>query len=89
MESITALSVLAVLFVAWLVVHRIGRRQKMRRRAVRSSRSDIKRFGFKPKKSARSEMHANEDPTTIMGDLSVRKRPRAKSREKPPARRGK
>ena len=90
MEDRVLLLLLAVLFCTLIVVHRIARRQNMRRRQTRRAGDEQKRFGFKPVRSARSEMRANEDSTTtLMRDLDAKKRPRGRVREKASAPRGK
>jgi hypothetical protein len=72
MEFIIVGSLLAVLLCGLFVVNRATGRDKSRRRSEPGSRREQKRFGFKPVKSARSEMRANDDPTTGMRDADAK-----------------
>jgi hypothetical protein len=67
MEIVYALPLLAALFYALHVVRRIVKRNKARRRLLHSAIGGDARFRFRmPKRSPRSEMRANDDPSTVM-----------------------
>lgn len=67
MEIVYAIPVLAALFYALHVVRRIAKRNKARRRLLHSAIGGDVKFRFrKPKSSPRSEMRANDDPSTVM-----------------------
>lgn len=67
MEIVYAVPVLAALFYALHVVRRTVKRNRARRRLLQSAIGRDARFRFrKPKSSPRSEMRANDDPSTVM-----------------------
>ena len=67
MEIVYALPLLAGLFYALHVVRRIVKRNRARRRLLHSAIGGDARFRFRrPKASPRSEMRANDDPSTVM-----------------------
>ncbi len=67
MEIVYAIPALATLFYALHVVRRIAKRNKARRRLLHSAIGGDAKFRFRrPKRSPRSEMRANDDPSTVM-----------------------
>ncbi len=69
MELTYGLPLLALLIFGLHTVHRMHKRNKARRRLLHSAiGGDALKFKD-PDPSARSEMRAYDDPTTVMGDI--------------------
>ena len=76
MDALYALPVLAALVWAFVVVRRIARREKLRRYQLRRSLNRSSQMGTTGgRASARSEMHAFHDPTTVMDQITKTKPP--------------
>jgi len=70
MEITLGLPLLVGLLYALSVVRKIGRRERLRRLQLQRSTGTCEPFTFsKPAQSARSEMHAYDDPTTVMDQI--------------------
>jgi len=70
MEMTLGLPLLAGLLFALGVVRKIGRRERLRKHRLRRSTGASEPFtSSKPPPSARSEMHAYDDPTTVMDQI--------------------
>ena len=70
MEIVYAIPLLATLVLALYTVNRVAKRNRLRRRMLRSAIGGDKRaLRFKDKESPRSEMRAYSDPSTVMGDI--------------------
>ena len=70
MEIVYAVPLLATLVFALYTVNRVAKRNRLRRRMLRSAIGGDKRpLRFKDKESPRSEMRAYSDPSTVMGDI--------------------
>ncbi len=71
MEIVYAVPLLATLVIALYTVNRVAKRNRLRRRMLRSAIGGDKRdFRFKDKASSpRSEMRAYSDPSTVMGEM--------------------
>ncbi|HQR11167.1 MAG TPA: hypothetical protein PLW68_07555 [Casimicrobiaceae bacterium] len=67
MNPVFAIPILVALACLYYVVRRIAkRREKARRRARRERRELLAPQSFAPRKTKRSEMRTDEDPTTVM-----------------------
>jgi hypothetical protein len=67
MEIVYAVPVLAALFYGLHVVRRAVKRNRARRRLLHSAIGGDAKFRFrKPSSSPRSEMRANDDPSTVL-----------------------
>jgi hypothetical protein len=81
MEMTLGLPLLAGLLYALSVVRKIARRERLRRLQLRRSIGARAPFTFsKPAPSARSEMHAYDDPTTVMEQIRTTTSPARSTR---------
>lgn len=71
MEIVYAVPLLAVLILALHTANRAAKRNRLRRRMLRSAiGGDGRALRFKDKASSpRSEMRASDDPSTVMGEI--------------------
>jgi hypothetical protein len=86
MNALYALPVLAALVWALVVVRRIARREKLRRYQLRRSLNRSSQWGTTSgHASARSEMRAFRDPTTVMEEITKTSPPGEGGRPAPAA----
>jgi hypothetical protein len=77
MNVILVVSLLVAFGCAWYVGRRISRKRALRRRKARRERNEKAGLrSFTPVKTKRSQMHADDDPTTVMERITESK-PRA------------
>jgi hypothetical protein len=71
MEIVYAVPILAMLVFALVTANRVAKRNRLRRRMLKSAIGGDKRaLRFKDKESSqRSEMRAFNDPSTVMGEI--------------------
>ena len=76
MNLVIALPLILVLGVALYAVRRIAQRRVLRRQMERRARNQkTGPRSFTPTKSKRSRMRGDDDPTTIMEQITVSKAP--------------
>ena len=77
MNLIFVVTLLLALGCTWYVGRRIARRRALRRQKARRERNaNAAQRSFAPIKTKRSQMHADDDPTTVMERITETK-PRA------------
>ena len=71
MDIVYAVPILAMLVFALVTANRVAKRNRLRRRLLKSAIGGDKRaLRFKDKESSpRSEMRALNDPSTVMGEI--------------------
>ena len=61
----------------------IARRRRSLQAYTRTRDERLRHATFKDRRTTRAEMRANEDPTTVMGQMSSQPRPRKGDRRRP------
>ena len=84
MNLVIALPLIIALGVALYAVRRIAQRRVLRRQMERRARNQkTGPRSFTPAKSKRSRMRGDDDPTTIMEQITVSKAPTTSPGKKP------
>jgi len=80
---LAAILLLLALGCAWYVSRRVSRKRALRRQKARRERNEkAGPSSFAPVKTKRSQMHADDDPTTVMERITETKPPAEGSRRK-------
>jgi len=82
MNLVIALPLILALAIAFYAVRRVSKRRVLRRQTERRARNQKTR-SFTPIKSKRSRMRGDDDPTTIMEQITVSKAPTTSPGKKP------
>ena len=84
MNLVIALPLILALAIAFYAVRRVSKRRVLRRQTERRARNQkTGPRSFTPIKSKRSRMRGDDDPTTIMEQITVSKAPTTSPGKKP------
>lgn len=76
MNLVIAIPILVALGCLWYVGRRIAKRREKARRKARRERSELLApRSFAPRKTKRSEMRTDDDPTTVMERITETRPP--------------